>query len=327
MRTEQTPSILAGFKWHILLVALVVIPAVSFNVLGDNETGAGSLSAALLYCGGAILLGAIIYMLVRISTLIDAVKGNRDKLDDFTKTLSSITAELAEISQSTRLSESAKAIAFRDTERSSLQEAVALKLQRQDFEAAYEMIDEIAERREYRDLAERLRTQAQQLQGAAREDRLRQFVRQIEGLLEVHHWSKASLQIEGLIKAFPNSDAARALRQKLFVAKGKHKKTLLSAWDESVKEQDTDRGLEILKQLDIYLTPNEALALQEAAKDIFKSKLHNLGVQFSLAVSDRNWDDALKVGQQIIEDFPNSRMSGEIREKLSVLKQNVAVQL
>ncbi len=135
------------------------------------------------------------------------------------------------------------------------------------------------------------------------------------------------MQIEGLIKAFPNADAARVLRQKLFVAKGKHKKVLLSAWDESVKEQDTDRGLEILKQLDLYLTPNEALALQEAAKDIFKSKLHNLGVQFSLAVSDRNWDDALKVGQQIIEDFPNSRMSGEIREKLSVLKQNVAVQL
>ncbi|MCH8219700.1 MAG: hypothetical protein IH892_23355 [Planctomycetes bacterium] len=326
MLTDQTPF-LSRFKWHILLVAFVVIPVVSFSVSGDHGTGVGGVSSALLYCGAAILLGAILYMLVRISTLTDAAKGNSAKLDGLTKTLSRITDELAEISQTTRLSESAKAIAFRDTERSSLQEAVALKLQRQEFEAAYELIDDIAERREYRDLAERLRNQAQQLQGEAREERIRQFIRQIEGLLEDHHWSKASLQIEGLIKAFPNADAARALRQKLFVAKGNHKKTLLSAWDESVKEQDTDRGLEILKQLDLYLTPNEALALQEAAKDIFKSKLHNLGVQFSMAVSDRNWDDALKVGQQIIEGFPNSRMSGEIREKLSVLKQNVAVQL
>ena len=327
MHSDQPPSFLAGFKWHILLVAVVVVPVVSFIVLGDNGTGVGGVSSALLYCGAAILLGAILYTLVRISTLTDAVKGNSVKLDVLTKTLSSITDELAEISQTTRLSESAKAIAFRDTERSSLQEAVALKLQRQEFEAAYELIDDIAVRREYRDLAERLRTQAQQLQGAAREDRIRQFVLQIEGLLADHHWSKASLQIEGLIKAFPNSNAARALREKLFVAKGKHKKTLLSAWDDSAREQDTDRRLEILKELDIYLTPNEALALQEAAKDIFKNKLHNLGVQFSLAVSDRNWDDALKVGQQIIEGFPNSRMSGEIREKLSVLKQNAAVQL
>ncbi len=326
MLTDQT-HFLSRFKWHILLVACVVIPVVSFSFSGDHGTGVGGVSSALLYCGAAILLGAILYMLVRISTLTDAAKGNSAKLDGLTKTLSRITDELAEISQPTRLSESAKAIAFRDTERSSLQEAVALKLQRQEFEAAYELIDDIAERREYRDLAERLRNQAQQLQGEAREERIRQFIRQIEGLLEDHHWSKASLQIEGLIKAFPNADAARALRQKLFVAKGNHKKTLLSAWDESVKEQDTDRGLEILKQLDLYLTPNEALALQEAAKDIFKSKLHNLGVQFSMAVSDRNWDDALKVGQQIIEGFPNSRMSGEIREKLSVLKQNVAVQL
>ena len=327
MHTEQTPSFLAGFKWHILLVALVVIPVVSFMVLGDNGTGAGNVSAALLYCGAAIFLGAILYMLVRISTLIDAVKGNSVKLDTFTKSLNNITDELVEISQSTRLSESAKAIAFRDTERSSLQEAVALKLQRRDYKAAYELIDEIAERREFRGLAETLHAQTQQIENAAREDSLRQFVHQIENLLENHQWTKASVQIEGLIKAFPNSDGAKALRQKLFVAKGAHKKTLLTAWDESVKEQDTDRGLEILKQLDNYLTPNEALALQEAAKDIFKNKLHNLGVQFSLAVSDRNWDGALKVGQQIIADFPNSRMSGEIREKLTVLKQNVAVQL
>ena len=76
----------------------------------------------------------------------------------------------------------------------------------------------------------------------------------------------------------------------------------------------------------MYLTPNEALALQEAAKDVFRTKLHNLGVQFAMAVSDKQWSNALEIGQQIMRDFPNSRMSGEIREKLHVLRQNVQMQ-
>jgi hypothetical protein len=73
----------------------------------------------------------------------------------------------------------------------------------------------------------------------------------------------------------------------------------------------------------MYLSPNEGLALQEAAKDVFKTKLHNMGVQFSMAVSDKRWEAALDFGQQIMHDFPNSRMAGEIQGKLDVLRQNV----
>jgi len=78
--------------------------------------------------------------------------------------------------------------------------------------------------------------------------------------------------------------------------------------------------LEILRELDQYLTPNEGLALQEGARDVFRTKLHNLGVQFSLAVSGKQWAKALETGMEIIRDFPNSRMAEEIREKIDALK-------
>ena len=39
--------------------------------------------------------------------------------------------------------------------------------------------------------------------------------------------------------------------------------------------------------------------MQEAARDVFKNKLHGLGVQFSLAVSGRQWDRAIETGRQI----------------------------
>ncbi len=113
------------------------------------------------------------------------------------------------------------------------------------------------------------------------------------------------------------------MRQNLLSKKQERKKILLAAWDDAVRQQETDRSLEILKELDHYLTPNEGLALQEAARDVFRTKLHNLGVQFSIAITEKQWPSALDVGQQIIKDFPNSRMSEEIRGKLEVLKQNV----
>jgi len=55
-------------------------------------------------------------------------------------------------------------------------------------------------------------------------------------------------------------------------------------------------------------------------------KLHNLGEQFSLLVTEKQWNSALGIGQQIVEDFPNSKMAEEIRTKMDVLRQNVQMQ-
>ena len=145
-------------------------------------------------------------------------------------------------------------------------------------------------------------------------------------LFEDSQWAKASTQIEKLIRACPDSEKAKAMRQELLDKKEERKKILLTAWDDAVKRRATDRSLEILKELDQYLTPNEALALQEAARDVFKNKLHNLGVQFSLAVSGKQWAKAVEIGRQIIRDFPNSKMSEEIRERMNILKQKVGQQ-
>jgi N-acetyl-beta-hexosaminidase len=158
-----------------------------------------------------------------------------------------------------------------------------------------------------------------------RNQRINQFIEQIDTLLDQYQWSKASIQIENLIKAYPDVNRVQQMRNKLVSKKQQHKDELLTIWDNAVKSHNTDKSLEILKELDVYLTPNEALALQEAAKDVYKTKLHNLGIQFSMAVSDKKWKHALDIGQNIINNFPNSKMSEEIRTKISVLKQNVQI--
>jgi len=258
--------------------------------------------------------------------ILDALRDNSAKLEDVTKALENISSGLAQINHSTRVNDAAKAIAFRDAGIQTLREAVFDKLQQQDFSAAEDIINEIAKRPEYKELAEQLRIQTTRYHDATDQERLNQVMAHIDKLLDDCHWARASSQIEGLIKAHPNNEQTKAMRQVLLDKKQERKRILLAAWDDAIQKQQTDRSLDILKELDQYLTPNEGLALQEAARDVFRTKLHNLGVQFAISVTEKRWVDALEIGQNIIADFPNSKMSEEIRSKLDVLKQNVQMQ-
>ena len=325
---SQKDSFQQRYKWHIVIigvaVAVVVILALFTDVFQSAESNL--LPQLVLVLGVLVALSALLAMLSRLFKILDALKDNSAKLEAVAGALEKISTGLTQINHSTRVSETVKAIAFRDADRQSLREAVFDKLQQQDFDAAQEIIDEIAIRSEYSDLAEQLRTQVEQYHTSTDQERINQAIAHIERLLDNCHWARASAQIEGLVKAYPDSEKAKSMRHILLDKKQQRKKILLAAWDDAVQQQETDRSLEILKELDLYLTPNEGLALQEAARDIFRTKLHNLGMQFSLAVTEKQWTGALNIGQQIIRDFPNSRMSKEIRGKLDVLEQNVQMQ-
>lgn len=312
------------FKWQLVIIYIALIAVVLLAVIADiflpPQQGGKILQLVWLFAA-LVLLTAVILILSETLKILSSLAENGAKLEKATETLEKNRSVLTQINQNTRLSEVVKAIAFRDADIQSLREAVFDKLQQQDFDAAYEIIDEVARHIEYKSLAELLRTQANNYHDATDAERVNQVIAHIEKLFDSSQWAKASAQIERLIRDFPKSDNAKAMRQRLLDKKEERKKILLNAWDDAVKRQATDRGLDILRELDLYLTPNEGLALQEAAKDVFRNKLHNLGVQFSLAVSGKQWEKAIEAGEQIIRDFPNSRMAEEIHEKWDILRQ------
>jgi len=314
------------FKWHILVIVAAVAIVILLGVFTRLLENTSAMRDGVFMFGSLIFIIALLIMLSQVSGIMNTLRDNSTKMEEAAKALQNIHQGLQQINQGTRVSEVVKAIAFRDEERESLREAVFDKLKERNFDGAYEIVDEIAGHAGYRSLAEELRREVDQYRDATEDERLDQTIAHIEALFESAQWAKASVQIESLIRTHPNSEKAKGMRQQLVERKEQHKRTLLSAWDNAIRRQETDRSLEILRELDMYLTPNEALALQEAAKDVFRTKLHNLGVQFAMAISDKQWSSALDVGQQIIRDFPNSRMSSEIREKLHVLQQNVQVQ-
>ncbi len=326
--SPEKDGFLRRFKWHVLIicfaVAIVVVLTVFTPIFHNTETD--MLRQLLLMLGALVFVSVLLTMISRVSKILTALAENSVKLEEVTGAMEKISAELTQINHITRVSETAKSIVFRDADTQSLRGAVFDKLQQQDFDAADQLIAQIAERPEYEELAEQLRAQADHYHDATDHERSDQIAAHIEKLLDDCHWARASVQIEGLIHMHPESERAKALRQALLDRKQDRKRVLLAAWDDAVTRQETDRSLDILRELDFYLTPNEGLALQEAARDAFRTKLHNLGVQFGIAVAEKQWVGALEIGEQIISDFPNSKMCGEIRGKLTVLQQNVQLQ-
>jgi hypothetical protein len=312
-------------KWYFIIIYLAVLAVVLLTFFSGvfDTTKPGQIPQIAWLFGGILLLFAVILILAKTIKLSGLLEENSDKLERIAEIQEKNRATLAQITQNMKLSESAKAIICREDDTTAIREVIFNKLQGQQSEEAHRLIDELAATSQYKELAEQLRSEAESFLTAGDQEKENQLVANIESLFDQYQWTKASVQIENLITTFPNSERAKQMRQKLIDRKEDRKKVLLNLWDDAVKRQATERSLEILRELDAYLTPNEALALQEAARDAFRNKLHNIGVQFSLAVSGRQWQKALDAGQQIIRDFPNSRMAEEIRERIEVLKERV----
>ena len=314
---------LSRFKRHLIViyaaVAVVILLVFFTNIF---ETPADGSTSQLVQLGlSLILLFAVAMVLSKLFKVLDAVKANAAKLEKITSITEKNRHTLLQLEQNARLSESVKAITFSNENQQKLRQAVFEKLQQKDFESVSKIIAEISNSTPYKELAKQLRTDAGRYRDSSEYERTNQVVNHIEQLLEEYKWTEASGQIEKLIDMEPESEKLKEMRQRVIDKKTERKKILLAAWDDAVKRQATDRSLEILRELDMYLTPNEGIALQEAARDVFRNKLHSLGVQFSLAVSGKQWDKAIKTGKQIINDFPNSKMSGEIRERMDILKE------
>src|SRR5204863_6255531 len=129
-------------------------------------------------------------------------------------------------------------------------------------------------------------------------------------------WDDARREADRLRGVFVNNEQVNRLPQEIEARRQAHKKQLQDSWHDAVNRHDNDASIEILKKLDPYLTSAEAESMQETARNVFKEKLHNLRTQFSIAVQDHKDAEAIRIGEQIIQEFPNSRIAQEIRERM-----------
>ena len=293
-------------------------------LMGLGIIGYGSSPGVWMFAAGAFFLYLVILsmtvtpLLLKIeSTLVRQLGESRDLNEAVAKQ----TATLDVIVENTRISDAAKSLAHRDQEVEALRHAIRDDIRLEKWEAALTLIDEMERRFGYKEEADRIREELDDARNDRIQTRLAEAIEMVESHFQSHEWSRAESEIDRLLNALPDDSRVLGLQDRMNTLRIQHKQELRAAWDDAVRRSDTDHAIDVLKELDQHLSPAEAQALQVSARNVFKEKLLQLGVQFRFAVSERRWQDALTTGLELIRDFPNARMANEVRDVLDTLRE------
>ncbi len=278
---------------------------------------------AMVLAGGLILLifAALVHVVI---LLLLKTEGNINRIHHDTLDLMDMVRRVEPvvkaISENTRISDAGRSIAHRELERDMLRQAIREEMYGGDWEAAHYLIEQMERRFGYMQEAKTLRAEINQVRDMTIEDKIGEVLQHIDAHMKEHRWERARQESERLMKLFPRHERVMNLPAELNRRREAHKQDLLQRWKQTVERNEIDQGIAILTELDAYLTPQEAQSLRDSARHVFKAHLLNLGVQFSLAVQEQRWRDALEVGLQIRQEFPNSRMAQEVAAKIDVLR-------
>ena len=310
---------IVGLLAGVLLCALGIYSLVR----SEQYVQAGMLIAGgLMLAVGTLFLYAISDTLFRTEAHALRV---RHVVDELITIARHIEPMVQTITTNSQISDAARSIANREIERETLRQAIREEMFGGDLEAAQYLINEMERRFGYKQEAKGLHDELDQVREMSIEEKINEAVSHIHRMMEQYRWTRASHEIQRLMKLFPQHQRINALPAEMTRLREARKQELLKEWKVAVDRAEVDRGVTILTELDQYLTPQEAQALQESARHVFKARLLNLAVQFGLAVSENRWRDALQVGLQIRKEFPNSRMAREVSEKTETLRMRAGL--
>jgi len=305
----------------ILLVGMTLVFGDADSLLDHRLIGVIIIASAAVVIAACLAVWGIVRLFIKL-------EANSYRTHDVLRDMSARVEEngraLAVIADNVQLSEAARSISHRSKERTVLRLAINDEIVRGDWEAAYSLVEQLEARHGYKNEAIRLRAEVDQSRRLSQERKLHEAIDAVTAHMEAHDWDRARREMDALLVAQGNNPEVQGLPRLFARKRDEHKRRLLKAWDESVQRNEIDRGITVLKELDQYLTPNEAAALEESARGVFRARLHNLGVQFSIAVTERNWHEALRIAKQINDEFPNSRMAQEVRDRVHILNKRAA---
>jgi len=272
----------------------------------------------------ALMWSIVIYGMVRIlSTSQGAAAGLSSRIDRVETLMDDASRGIKELAELAPLSDRAKRLLHRDREVEALREAIHDDLIRQNYKRAEDLANTVETELGYSAEATELRTEIAKSRDATVEEKIDLVIARIDELCNDRKWARALREAQRVLRLFPDNPKVAALPDRIMEARNDVKRQLLQSYGEAVRKNDVDSGVELLQQLDTYLTPQEGAALQESARGVFKARLRNLGVQFAICVADKRWQDAIEAGDAIMAEFPNSRFAQEVREKMQLLRSRV----
>ncbi len=232
----------------------------------------------------------------------------------------SIRRSLQELRENSMLSDNAKRVLFRDRELQLLRNAVEDDIARGDYNAAITLCDEMSALFGQRQEAEAFRSRIAQARAQQYELEVQAALDQFEASLEECNWAAVHQQASRIRRLYPDSHLVAGLDQRIERSRNQHKTDLESRFLEAADQDDPGAAMGLLKQLDRYLSRDEAGRLAGVAQGVILRHRDSLGSRFREAVSQRRWAQAAQLGEAIVAEFPNSQMANEVRSMIEVLR-------
>jgi len=302
-----------------VMVGLILIAWGAVQLFRPRADLAGVLLLAtgLVLIAFSLTLRALVQIALKAEANINRINNNTL---DFLDVIHRLEPLVKAIADNSRISDTARSITHREAEREAVRQAIREEMYGGDWEAALYLIDEMERRFGYAQEAKAMRVELAQVREMTIEEKIGEALSHIENLMNEYCWERAGEESERLMKLFPRHEQVVTLPAELNRRRMARKQELIRQWNAAVVRDEIDKGIEILTELDQYLTREEAQSLQDSARHVFKARLLNLGVRFSLAASESRWRDALEIGLHLRQEFPNSRMAQEVADKIDTLR-------
>jgi tetratricopeptide (TPR) repeat protein len=234
--------------------------------------------------------------------------------------MAELSRAMEQLAEQGALSDDARRVLNRRRDRELLRRAIEEDINAEDWDAAMVLVKELAERFGYRSDAEEFRARIEQARFETVQRKVSGELAHLDALIRARRWDQAMTEAARIVRLYPDSPRVEGLRHQVEHARRLYKTDLERQFLRAAEENRIDEAMEILRELDAYLTEAEAEPYREVAKGVISKARENLGAQFKLAVHDRRWGRASELGEQIIAQFPNSRMAEEVRAVLDDIR-------
>jgi hypothetical protein len=306
-----------------ILVAAFLLRSASAALLGSMLLVAAGLLAAGLFESDSLLIGFGLTGL--LITGAGALLARPAALEHAPPAAQSTTDHLLQlIHEHSMLSDSAKRVLFRERELDLLRHAIETDIQQGDYNAGLTLCDDLMNLFGRRQEAETYRSRIMQARRVQYESQVQAALAHFDGILHSHDWAAAHQEAARLKRLFPDAPPVQDIDRRILHARDAHKSELERQFLEAAEREDVPHAMDLLRQLDRYMSREEAARLSRTAQHIVAQHREHLSTQFKMAVSEHRWLDALAVGDAISREFPNSKMADEVRSMNDVLRSRAS---
>jgi hypothetical protein len=311
--TKPTKLLLLVIDGVLVLWCLGLI---IFGAIRTQETlGLVCLGIGIL---GLIVIGATLPLALMMAS------GSEDREAEKSAHGSSLPSKsemlLAQIHENSMLSDLAKRVLFRDRELQMLRRAIEDDIANGDYNSGLALCDDMGNLFGHREEAEAFRTRILQAGQTSFDDKVHSAMQQFDLMLLNRDWAGAHGEAASIRRRFPAHPLVLDIDQRINIAREQHKRELESQFLQAAHHDDLGNAMVLLKELDRYLTREEAGRLAEVAQDVVMKHRDALSTQFKIAVNDHRWAEAAQIGDVLIAEYPNTKMADEVRSMIDMLR-------